>query len=599
LLLGILAFAGAVVSAGEPRRDGAGDPLPEGAIGRLGSTRLRHRGAVQSLAFVDSGKALVSVGDDGAIVRWDVATGKELARAIFPAGGVTTLTPDGRFALAASGRPVTVLDARTAAPIRVFQDLTGRAVLSPDGTRVAGLVGPEVRVLSVETGRAVASFAAGADAALAFSPDATRLAVTTPAGTSIVEVAAPALVPVAPGGSAVFFSSAGDAIGVVDRLRRSASILRTGGGPGADELATFDDMGEISRLAFSRDGETVAGVSSKGVRVLELPSGKELRSLELARGAEIALSPDGSVLAVGTVSGTISFFSVATGVEHPTRRHTADVTAVAYSPDGTKVLTGSLDGTARLWDLASGKSVSVLEGHTAAVFAVAFSPDGKTIATASADRTIRLHGEDGEDRGTIASHSGWVSGLGFLSDDVLVSGSLDRTIRLTRWRKKEEVAKLDAPDRVLRFALSPDGKAVAMTGDDGALRLLGTSGGLAPRAIDLGGHTAELVAFSRDGSRLAASVSDRTVVVLELAGEKRLAMQDFPELLTAIAFSPDGKTLAAATTDDDVAFLDLASGAVRKVEDLGTTVYALAFAGDGKTLAAGCSDGTVLLFPSR
>jgi WD40 repeat protein len=64
---------------------------------------------------------------------------------------------------------------------------------------------------------------------------------------------------------------------------------------------------------------------------------------------------------------------------------------VAVSPDGTLVATGSLDGTAKLWDLATGQAKMTLFGHEGPINTVAFSPDGRFVATGSADGTLALH----------------------------------------------------------------------------------------------------------------------------------------------------------------------------------------------------------------
>src|SRR5207249_1402287 len=62
------------------RTDRYGDPLPEGAIARIGTVRFRHGEAVRSVAFSPSGGELASASVDGTIRRWDLATGKELWR---------------------------------------------------------------------------------------------------------------------------------------------------------------------------------------------------------------------------------------------------------------------------------------------------------------------------------------------------------------------------------------------------------------------------------------------------------------------------------------------------------------------------------------
>src|SRR5262249_19791414 len=89
-----------------PRTDDHGDPLPPGAVARLGTLRLRHvvrRGSgAACVAFSPDGKTLVSGGDVG-LRAWDVATGKDLGwfptaapatAARFAADGKTLLTTD-------------------------------------------------------------------------------------------------------------------------------------------------------------------------------------------------------------------------------------------------------------------------------------------------------------------------------------------------------------------------------------------------------------------------------------------------------------------------------------------------------------------------
>src|SRR5947209_1277253 len=65
------------VWSGENRVDRHGDPLPLGAVSRLGTIRWRHEGDAGALAFSADGKTLaVLCREDGLIYFFDAATGK-------------------------------------------------------------------------------------------------------------------------------------------------------------------------------------------------------------------------------------------------------------------------------------------------------------------------------------------------------------------------------------------------------------------------------------------------------------------------------------------------------------------------------------------
>src|SRR5262245_39627114 len=63
----------------KPRLDLYGEPLPPGALARLGTIRFRSEGENFLLRFAPDGKTLTSVGTD-ALHVWDVGTGKEIRR---------------------------------------------------------------------------------------------------------------------------------------------------------------------------------------------------------------------------------------------------------------------------------------------------------------------------------------------------------------------------------------------------------------------------------------------------------------------------------------------------------------------------------------
>src|SRR5262249_25321963 len=65
---------------GEPQLDRYGDPLPRGAIGRLGTIRFRHQASIEAMAFAPDGKTLLTQDAAGTKIVWEIPTGKPLQR---------------------------------------------------------------------------------------------------------------------------------------------------------------------------------------------------------------------------------------------------------------------------------------------------------------------------------------------------------------------------------------------------------------------------------------------------------------------------------------------------------------------------------------
>ena len=182
----------------QARTDIYGDPLPPGALARLGTVRLRHNGGTRSLVFTPDGKGLVTAGGDNLPRLWDVATGKllreftnipkpQIINTSYCAVSGATLSPDGRILAVRSGQMGNLYLLETATGKRLheftcegtYSRLPWLALdfaFSPDGKAIAARLDGRLELRDVATGRLLWQEKEKGTVGLAFSPDGKVLA---------------------------------------------------------------------------------------------------------------------------------------------------------------------------------------------------------------------------------------------------------------------------------------------------------------------------------------------------------------------------------------------------------------------------------------
>ena len=108
-------------------------------------------------------------------------------------------------------------------------------------------------------------------------------------------------------------------------------------------------------------------------------------------------TPDGKLLVTSSGwplgDGTVRVYDLKTGKElRSMKASKGDVNDMAMSPDGKFVYTapGGGDGVVRGWDVATGKEVMKFEGQdkNSNVSCVLVAPDGKTAASGGSDKRL-------------------------------------------------------------------------------------------------------------------------------------------------------------------------------------------------------------------
>jgi RNA polymerase sigma factor (sigma-70 family) len=616
--------------AADETRNGAElyeEPLPQGALARLGTTRFRLGNYAYAMALMPDGRTALAVGGNQETQFWDVRTGRAIRKIPWKQGGggrVAACSPDGR--LAASIQDMNVLhlwDAATGKELAKEEldlRLTTGLAFAPDSATLAVGGGHAVYGVSDKTSstsvltlwrwngtRLQSLWSARPDheaplgsrshhiQAPAFSPDGKQLA-TGGGNNTIIRIW-----DVADGKEIHQFKTSGTRVGAV-AFAPAARTLASGSDDG--QLTLWDPAdgskrwehklpGEVRALAFAPDGKTLAagGGPEYGWRVgrnnepfltvLDAGTGKNAQPIRIERDgvASVAFSKDGTVLAAA-LGGTLRFWDPATGKDRfAPCGHEHWIGAVAVAQDGRRAVTAGGDGLLILWDLATGREERRLIGHRGEVRAAAFVPGGILLASAGTDQTVRLwqldtgeevHAFDADPKGLLYSVA--ASGDGRL----LAAGDYyEGYVHIWDRTDGKQLHKLRTRDQrgsgVLCLAFAPDGKTLAA------------------------GETA------LNSSRAGGPTKARIILWDAVTGHKQGEIPAHDHTVNSLTFSPDGTMIASTGWSDKViAVWDATLGTKLLELPCGSGNSIVAFSPGGRTLAwGGAPEAGIALYEVR
>jgi WD40 repeat protein len=362
----------------------------------------------------------------------------------------------------------------------------------------------------------------------------------------------------------------------------------------------------VTRLEHHPDGKQPPASAPLEMRLLwDARTGREVRARGEV-GDALALSLDGDRIATVSNDQVIRIWDAARAREVlALKGHAARVRSAAFSADGSRIASGDDDGAIRVWNTRPSDGSITLKGHSGGITSVAFSPDGKWVATASQDRTARLwDAADGRTLREFAGQKMAVLDVAFSPDGKwLATASQDGTVKLWDPETGGELRSMHdslRPEWKTSVAFSPDGTELA-AGFTTGFRVWDPASGRELRAVTAQARFVSSVAFSPDGQRLVSADWDgrlkvwnaRTGTLLQtLTGHQGIAL--------CAVFSPDGTRIASASNDQTAKLWDARTGKVVH-SFVGHTgpVSRVAFSPDGARVASASQDRTVKLWDSR
>jgi WD40 repeat protein/tRNA A-37 threonylcarbamoyl transferase component Bud32 len=319
---------------------------------------------------------------------------------------------------------------------------------------------------------------------------------------------------------------------VAEQRQRSESVLDA-------ELST-------EGLATVRDRRTNAVISTAKFEDMH-PNGEKV--------AAVSSSPDGSLLAIGTMVPRsqirrLRVFDPMRGQQRAIfeMKFLFTLGSVVFHPAGDLLVVLGKNNVAYVYRVSTGKQAGTLIGHSQQILCAAFTPDGSRLVTGSRDGTVRTWDpERCVQTGLCVGHTAAVTAVAINSAGAIVSASTDGAVRVWQDGDFGGVVVVRVPCQLKSACFSPDGTRIAVvTLLHGVWIVNSQTGEIMQRLEREADEGARGVAFTADGRRIAVIHENGEASVWDgSAGRLLVVCERQPGFPRSVAISADGSMLVS------------------------------------------------------
>jgi WD40 repeat protein len=435
-----------------------------------------------------------------------------------------------------------------------------RPVFSPDGKTLAAVVGGEVVLWNVDTGRKVLTLKKvhGVPTALVFSPDSRTIAVAGTKGRM-------------PGGESQITVWEAPSGREVNRLKGKN-----------DEITSLQFVAQGRALLIGSLQYEIAGavgtvkmwdMRENRLGRFNVREGKAVSSLLLLADQSFVVQSDEEVELRDAKTWEVKYTLEPSDADEDEslRRSRFILTAkravaVAFSHDGTSISAEIPGEGIRQWDSRTGGLENKIPSDRALDTAVAMSANGDFRAEPTKEGVRLTNVVQGTSEEFKVSGDGPIAALALSSDGQLLAVATGDQITVLKAADKSPAVTFDVGLEITAVAIHPSGQSLAVARADRSIVFWSLKTGSMQGELRKHQAVINALAFSPDGRMLASGGDDRTAILWEVASRKsKRRLKGHDVTVTSLAFSPDGRLLASGSGNAAVVLWNVSSGKLDRI----------------------------------